>query len=348
MIKNMVGATFPSLAQRVIYPFIATYPSPSYHQSCGVSEEAQMQSYKYMKQMLHILYETPSIIHMPAYSDAYDGLGDRNEFLSNYRKVEAKLYRFLELLVEISARGEVTDSDITVPYSLKINKNKEILNAIGLTVECIEKKVFRIVCPDYPLVFQAWKKLATQPYTVKTRFLTFFLLNKYQEDHETNMEKLFGSFVESPKALRLLDDFFGSHGFSLNCHMGVTWEKIYPHKKKARFDVNFKGAKQYQIMYSVIIPEFNTILDHFDDFDDETKQTMLEITTGCYNCRFCVQTDKTGEKDIVCRSVEYQGRRFVLCTLFPLYALPTVNDKSAMCLCKLFEFVDKLLSQDSQ
>ncbi|BCN29010.1 hypothetical protein [Anaeromicropila herbilytica] len=69
-VENKIGQDFDSLAQRIIYSYVATYPDfkPVEH---GVCYESQKQMHDFIADTLLLLYEHTEILGVAIVPDAY-------------------------------------------------------------------------------------------------------------------------------------------------------------------------------------------------------------------------------------------------------------------------------------
>ena len=88
------------------------------------------------------------------------------------------------------------------------------------------------------------------------------------------------------------------------------------------------------------IPYFKELLQRADELDDRCKRFVLATTKSCDNCRYCVQTDKTGERPLAFYKVE--GR--ALCPMFCgfQYRWREVDDALAEDIVALLQSIDRM------
>lgn len=346
---NMIGANFENLSQRYLYSVLATFPSFVFNKQCGVDEVSQRHSYEYMYNAIQSIYHNPALIDMPEYPDRYDGQGDRDEFLREYHSVESKFVWFAELLAMIGKTGTLEKDVLFIPQSLKMKKSIGILESIGLTVKEARDNQYAVHCEEYPRMFSAWKKLAAREGIGQTKYCRDFICNLYDDDHAQTALMLFEPLLEDGEALALIDTYCAEHGFSLSNGKGrymiAEWLKKHPRQKRSRVQINFFWGKQNQIYINVLLPEIQEILTRFDTYDDSLRKTLVDITMKCNGCQFCLQTDKTKEKDIANQKIVYDGTSYSICTLFPIASMHSISFQTAKDLTRLFDYADGLMTK---
>jgi len=110
----------------------------------------------------------------------------------------------------------------------------------------------------------------------------------------------------------------------------------------ARFDPYVKKPP----VFGLCIPNgLKPYLEFFDLMDKELQSFVVETTKKCNNCRYCVQTDKSGLRPLAYKAIEFKNEQYQLCTYFPgyNYCWTSIDDSLADDLIRMLSFMDGLL-----
>ncbi len=86
------------------------------------------------------------------------------------------------------------------------------------------------------------------------------------------------------------------------------------------------------------------ILAAFDRLPLRVQHFVVARTKKCDQCRYCVQTDKTGKRPLAAQLVNYQGKEVNLCPYFPgyNYCEPELSDDQVDDMIAMLGAMDRL------
>ena len=103
---------------------------------------------------------------------------------------------------------------------------------------------------------------------------------------------------------------------------------------------------QNPTVFGLCIPKglMTSLIKSFDLMDEQLKDFFIKRTTKCWNCNYCVQTDKTGSRPKAYIPVRYEDNEHRLCTYFPgyNYCWTYIDDNLSDDLIKMLSFMDQL------
>lgn len=79
------------------------------------------------------------------------------------------------------------------------------------------------------------------------------------------------------------------------------------------------------------------------------KAFVIERTKKCDGCRYCVQTDKTGNRPLACIPISYEKVEYQLCPYFPgyQYSWTSIDDELVDNMIEFLTFMDSVLDAKS-
>ena len=110
----------------------------------------------------------------------------------------------------------------------------------------------------------------------------------------------------------------------------------------AQFDFYAKNPA----IFGLCIPNgMKPYLEAFGDMEEGLRAFVVQRTKKCDNCRYCVQTDKTGSRPLAYINVEFEGRMYPLCPYFPgyRYSWTCIDDALADELMRMLSFMDEFM-----
>ncbi|HOU16173.1 MAG TPA: hypothetical protein PKZ84_23975 [Anaerolineae bacterium] len=363
--------TFDNLAQRVVNGWIATMPDFVPVSSIPVSETAQRQFSAFLRGVAQTVQNHPEYLGLPIQPDDAYEFGElqnrRPELIDTMKRMKRKVDDFVTLLLKMGVAGVVEGQTLRVPKA-DVNLNATLrarLAHFGLTAEA-GKTETDITCDAFPEMFPAWVWLAadavrTAPsagpaHVPPVRFSRCL----YSESYPYTKDILFRLADDCP-GLPALVDFLEKEGYTLVCNrdnqINVDWVKSY-----GKADEPLKGwwgerthgglAFEYDwirknpLLFGLRIPEFKTLLQHFDAMPEQVKAFVVQHTKHCDTCGYCTQTDKTGKRPRAFMTVEYNGQH-ALCTMFPGfgYTWQNLDETVAADIQAFLTFTDEVLTQ---
>ena len=113
----------------------------------------------------------------------------------------------------------------------------------------------------------------------------------------------------------------------------------------ARFDPYIANPP----VFGLCIPKglMKVLVESFDLMDEQLKSFFISRTTKCHNCKYCIQTDKTGTRPKAYIPVKHEDKEYPLCTYFPgyNYCWTHIDDDLAEKLIKMLSFMDMFSSK---
>jgi hypothetical protein len=108
----------------------------------------------------------------------------------------------------------------------------------------------------------------------------------------------------------------------------------------------YEPERQIPAVFGLCIPNgLKAFLNDFKLMGDGLKAFVVERTKKCDNCRYCVQTDKTGKRPMASIPVSFQRARYDLCPLYPgwSYSWRSLDEALADRLIEFLSFMDSTL-----
>ena len=337
----MSTTTFDNLAQRVVNGWIATIPDFVPVPTIPVSETAQRQFHTFLYAVAVAIRAHPDWLGLPIQPDDAYEFGEmqnrRPKLIATMKRMKGKIDDFIGLLLRMGIAGVVdgqtlhiqkTDVNLTAPM-------RDRLTRFGLTLDA-GKTETAVTCDAFPEMFPAWTWLAaeavrTAPATGPARVPPVrFSRCLYSDTYPYTRDVLLRLADDSP-GLPVLKDFFEKEGYTLVCNrdnqINVDWVKAYGKADdplKAWWGERTHGGLAFEydwirknpMLFGLRIPEFKTLLQHFDAMPDQVKTFVVQHTKHCDACGYCTQTDKTGKRPRAFMTVEHNGKH-ALCTMFP-------------------------------
>jgi hypothetical protein len=108
---NMIGKDFETLAQRVVYGILGSYPDFRPIASSEATEESQRQMHAFLRGVIHGIYEHPEALGIQTASDdCYEGWQVNNvrpELIKLMRKTSKPVIDFYAFLQAVGMHGAV-------------------------------------------------------------------------------------------------------------------------------------------------------------------------------------------------------------------------------------------------
>jgi hypothetical protein len=113
------------------------------------------------------------------------------------------------------------------------------------------------------------------------------------------------------------------------------------------FGANYDPLMDIPALFWLRIPYYRKLLEQFNQMDNEVKDFVLGRGKKCNNCRYCVQTDKTGTKKPTFVTVEHK-QKYAMCTYFPgfNYCWTQLDQANVNGIIGLLTFADRILRID--
>jgi hypothetical protein len=362
-------STFGSLAQRIANGWAETIPGCVPVSSTPVPEASQQQFHAFLRSVAEATRYHPDWLDLPMQPD--DGYEHRE--LQNHRpeliramvKTKRKLDDFITLLLQMGLYGVVDGQSLRISRD-HINLTPSTcarLARFGLALE-VGKTETAVTCDAFPEMFPAWVWMATEatrpaPTAGKKGVPPVrFSHCLYSDTHPYSRDVLIRLASDSP-GLPTLVGFLEKEGYVLVCDrankVAADWVKSYgkadeplkdswAERTHGGFSVEYDWIRKHPLLFGLRIPEFRTLVQHFDSMSNQTKAFVVRHTKHCDNCGYCTQTDKTGRRKPAFLTVEHDGRHD-LCLMFPGfgYTWQQLDDTLAADIQAFLAFVDDTL-----
>jgi len=98
--------------------------------------------------------------------------------------------------------------------------------------------------------------------------------------------------------------------------------------------------------FSLRVPMLKELLARFGEMDDELKSFVVQANRNCDGCRYCVQTDKTGKRPLICVRVRHDEKSYALCPLFPgfYYCWESLSNDLVKYIVAYLTFINKVFT----
>ncbi|MDR0326612.1 MAG: hypothetical protein LBI19_11050 [Oscillospiraceae bacterium] len=351
-LDNKIGGTFDNLAQRLIYPYVLTFPEFEHVEREDVSETAQRHMHVFLRSALSAIYANPHMIGLPIEEDDcfIDEPKKAKPVLYNtMRKLEKSFLSFFTVLFELGLHGEVIDGKLCIPKAKKdVNKPKQaILSHIGLVCET-EKDKSILFSPELPELCHGWKALSEHAGANgngdamgKCPAGLYFLKCLYMNG-PIPISRLYGKLKQSGGHLEELEAFLLEQGYVYQEYDGsYCLLKACKGNKDGKFKILFDSHKRSQLTYYYEIPGFTRLVtNHFDEMDDSLKNFVFAHTSKCGHCGYCT---KTGTHRLMSVMLTLPSQTEEKCPLYAGFEWDSLYEENVVMVKRLIEFAIKML-----
>lgn len=352
---------FDSLEQRVINMYIDLFPSFKPVKNNDITELSQKQFYEFIKMVITTIYENPMLLFIKTSKDDYftwrhnKNMDNKQNVNTEMRKIGKTLRDLFQSLFDIGINGIVENELFTIEKSLKIPKKFiGILEHCGFIYSKNEKNHV-LKHEKYDQIFSCWKWLSSKPNATFPHFYACMFDFDYAYTSE-----LYKKLSGDEKAFSLLEKYFIKNKFSRidnrDKKVALDYVKNYDKKendlKPAWAERTHSGiSAEYDCMmgnpqvYSLRIPFYKNLLQGFDKAENTVKDFIVNTGKKCDKCRYCVQMDKTGKKELAFISL-INKNEYKMCPYFPAfqYCWEHLNEETVVKIMGFLSFADKILS----
>jgi hypothetical protein len=338
---------YKSMEQRAAHTYMALFPQFIPDEKASVSIAGQEEFYNAMKNLYQLIFDDPLLVATSLHDD--DAFPNRfNMSSSGKSELQKNRRKFLkvmgDLLQNMFLLGQGAD--------VKLNKKQQaVLSKLGADITSLSA---------------AWRWMSTRP----GASLTAFSYCLFDENHSYTPDiyaRLLGEMT-----FRKLENWMTGQGYkpydiynviASECKLSLSyanpaWSKERPnggfeYKVKhtgiaARYDPCIKEPA----VFGLCIPKglMKPLIESFDSMSERLKGFVVQQTTKCWNCRYCVQTDKTGSRPMAYLPVCHEQKEYNLCTYFPGYSYcwTGIDDDLADQLIEMLSFMDKFAPAGKQ
>ena len=362
-------AEFSSLAQRIANGWAETIPDFVPVSPIPVPQESQRQFYAFLCGVAEAVRDHPDWLDLPIQpDDAYEHgeMQNRRPKLRNsMQRTKRKLDDFITLLLRMGLCGTVDGQALCIRKD-DLNlaaKTRARLTRFGLSPE-IGKVETVVTCDAFPDLFPAWTWIAmeaarTAPTAGKKGVPPVRFSHCQYSDTYPYARDLLVRLASDSTGLPQLVDFFDREGYALVCNrdnkLAVDWIKSYgkadeplkdswAERTRGGLSIEYDWIRKDPLLFGLRIPEFKTLVQHFDAMPKQVQDFVVRQTKHCDNCGYCTQTDQTGKRKPAFLTVEHNGRHD-LCLMFPgfAYTWQSLDDSLASDMRTFLTFVDHTL-----
>jgi hypothetical protein len=310
----------------------------------AVSIQSQKEFYFFLKKMYQTFFDQPELLFSTIYEDdAYPNRYNRTSYgkpkLYNHMKSDLnKIEEWIRFLYELAGTADHINSVILVE-GIKISKRKyDLLLKLGFLLNDN-----RLSHPEYPMMFDAWKWMATR----EKATIIAFSRAMFDQDY-SYMEDIYAALFGEVTIFNKLKNYLIENGYNryelirdcntLDYSMEHS-EQPTPIGNPLFGDTNHTGVSfdyrpdtsvnQYMLLR---IQRMRDLLLHYDEMSPELKEFIWKYCKHCDNCNYCTQTDKTGKRQQVAIEINSPWGADRLCPLYPGFSFT-------------FEKLDELLYQ---
>jgi len=363
---NMINKDFQNLPQRAIYYFLSTYPSFVPVDSDLATKEEQEKVNLFIKGIYERLFNDPTLLGFKIIPD--DSFSDWEQQKSKptltpkIRSTISKVEEFISLIFKISLWGEKENNTLSVDKDIlsikpamlknlakfnidfKVTDNgydfifpNDIINGLVLLAEISNKNVKPPKDNNQKpyLLFSRGVFDVTSPFTVEVfgnmlnNRTAFDKLINYLNDN--NYIRIDNKEYDNKISL----DYIKNYG-NPDDELKSTWAE----RTHGGIEVVYEEVRKNQPLYSLRIPYFDEILKNVDKMNNNVKKFIINTSKKCDNCRYCVQTDKTGKRPLKCANVD----EYKICPLFCgfQYRWKNIDSQTADNIIEMLKFIDEI------
>lgn len=349
--------TYQMLPQRVAAFFLSTMPPFRALPSPEATEAEQRAAYDFIRGIYETLYDDPSLLGLAPLPD--DCLGpwqlqkEKAATVAKIRDMKKKTEAFLSLLHSLALPKEGASSALK-PLDRKrlsrfgvraegtsVSFPEECARGLGLLARLSEREA-----PDFPNGKNSWLLFSRGVFDAKAPYT----------------RELFRALLPPSDAVAfdLLLDFLEREGYQRVDHRpdgnppSLDYVKSYgkaddplkwawAEKTHGGIELIYEEIREMPFLLTARLPYFAELLRHADEMNAQTRAFVLSTTKRCDNCRYCVQTDKTGTRPLAFIPVD----GVPLCPLFCgfQYRFRSLTQCRAESLAGLLSFADRLFSK---
>lgn len=355
----MMESKYTSLEHRVIGAYIDTLPPFIPSKSCGVTEEGQKGFYDLIKNIYLKIYDTPLLLYTKLneddfYTYRFNKAFDKKPKL--YVQMQSdikKLEEFINILFQMGIDGKIKEDKFVIDNSKKVSKKYlVILEQCGLShAEESNKCVFST---DNKELFHAWKWMSERSEASLLSFSRCLFNTGY-----TYTSEVFSKLLGDTDAFNELEKYLQDNDYiridNRDSQIALDYVKNYGKKDMPVKDswaerthggisLKYHNYVSRPACVSLRVPSNKDILSNFELMEDELKAFVVRSNKKCDNCRYCVQTDKTGTRELVYISVNFD-REYKLCPLFPGfdYCWDYMDHELAANMIRHLTFINRIL-----
>jgi hypothetical protein len=354
---------FANMEQRIINMYIDLFPSYKPDKNCNVNEEDQKGFYNFIQSLLKKLYENPLLLFSKINSDDYFTIRfnkrseNKQTSYNTMRKIVKSIEDFLTFLFDIGKNVNLENNEFVINNDYKIPKRYiNILGNCGISYFQNNNKHYFSQNKNNG-IFYCWKWFSTKQDVTLPHFIGCMFDSNYSYTSE-----IYSKLSGNEEAFIKLESFLHENNYyridNRNKKITLDYIKNYDPKdniiKEAWAERTHGGISvEYDclminpVLFSLRIPYYKILLQHFEQMNNQEINFIVNSGKKCDNCRYCVQTDKSGKKELAYIKVN-NDEEYKICPYFPgfYYCWEHLDQNIVDNIIGLLKFANKILTKD--
>ena len=332
---------YSSLEQRMAQNYIDMFPGfvPDDRAPIGCGEQEYF--YDLMKRLYRLAFDEPLLFVAGLHED--DFYPDNNKSAYNKPTLQVNMNKFTKAVNTLVSIMYLTGKGEDAGFN---KRQLSVLAVLGIN--------------DLSNLPPGWTWMSTRPDSDYLSFSHCF----FKKDHPYT-SGIFSEKLGKPAFQRLEDwmknkgylrydiaeKMAGGHTSVALVYANPAWSGDIPKSnnwsgvKQTGICVNHRPFTEPNMIFGLCIPGkmMKTFIDSFNTMNDNLKSFFIDKTVKCWDCNYCIQTDKTGNRPKVFTPVQYNNKEFRLCPYYPGFSFSwsAIDDDLADNLIEMLIFMDK-------
>lgn len=324
---------YTSLEQLVIDRYASAMAEFRAAECAAAEADSQRAFHRLAAQIYAALYADPGIMFSSfhkadIYRNRYNMSSENKpELYGLIKRIMAALDGFFEMLRALPGAAAAEGGILRIPKAVKLKKSHiKVLEAVGMSCTA-DKSEYVIDMGGHVRALPAWKWLAERADISLFLFERCEFVSAAEYAHDIFRRRL-GDEAAFDRLIRYLRE----NGYECSVMRGdeltLDYAKDYGKKPSplkagwAERDHSGIECRYYPVIdkafaVTLRIPRNTELLGMFDSMPDMVKEFVVNQNPKCSNCRYCVQTDKSGARPLACIQVEHGSNKYALCPRFP-------------------------------
>jgi len=345
---------YTSLEQRMAHTYRDMFPPFIPLAGAEASIQSQEQFYGFMKNVIQILFDTPQVLFTKLFEDdAYPNRFNQASYgkpnlYGHMKKDLVAIDELMTLLFTLGQKGTVEDGGLALSQAVEIKKkHRNVLPQLGLK---LEDNILK--CDQFSDLFTTWHWMATRENASPIAFSRCMF-----DPGHSYIQDIYARLFGDENAFCLLEQYLDKNGymrvetkrgpFTLD-YVKQTVEKEVPlgspqHGDPFHYGISaeYKASAAIPQFMVLRIVEMSDMLLKFDRMPDGLKRFVVQYIKKCDDCKYCIQTDKTGKRKQLHIDLAYDGG-YLVCPLYPgfNFCFTELNDNLVQGLTAFLDFMD--------
>ena len=330
---------FENLEQRIAQTYMDMFPSFVPDENASVSVSEQEQFYNMIKGLYRLAFDEPLLFVAKLHEDDfYPHRYNKSAYGKPALQVNMKkmMKAIDELLEDMYHAGQGAPVKLT-------KRQSAILARLGIH--------------DFSDLPAAWVWMSTRCDADLNAFSHCFFKKNYPYTSDI-FARMFDEAVFRRLENWMLEvgymreNFAASWRFNNLSYINPKWSAessngFLSKVKHTGISIMVEPFMEYPSVLGLHIPNgiVKTYLESFDSMSPTLQKFVINTHTKCWNCNFCIQTDKTGTRPKAYVPTIYEAKEYLLCPRFPGYSYgwTSISDELAERLIEALSFMDTLL-----